>query len=139
MFITDNNDYSGIGIYLLKDEYGKVYIGSSIDVKRKIKQHNYCAKKGKEHKKLQEAYDNGIRMECEILEKIDYGNNMFYVRDREKYYISKYDAYNGYNVHKTPAESLEDQIMVLKNYKGNPVMEEYITNIIYKNSKPIYK
>lgn len=62
-------NYSGMGVYALVDESGKMYIGSSIDCKRRFHEHEKNLENGIETKSMQDAYNQGITFHGEILEK----------------------------------------------------------------------
>jgi group I intron endonuclease len=89
-----------IGIYkLTNNENGKCYIGQSIDIERRFKQHEYNAfnKKGRDYgKPLYNAIRNFSieNFTFEILEVCKYAQ----LDEREIYYINKFISYkNGYN------------------------------------------
>lgn len=127
-------DYNGIGVYALIDDVdGKRYIGSSKNIRKRIRQHDYALRKGMASKKLSDAYSKGHTFTFELIEKIDYGHNAIYVCERELYYINLFDSVdNGLNTAKTTTTTEEE----LKEWAGkNPYyMETYIKKI-----KPIYK
>ena len=91
-------DYDGVGIYMIKNLItGKVYIGSSVNVKTRIKQHDYAFKKGTCNQKFLEDIEKGHKFTCVILEKYDMISR-YELRDRESYFVNKYDSFNsGYN------------------------------------------
>lgn len=84
------------GIYLIrhKTEANLVYVGKSIDIDQRWKQH---IKGHRSAKKLQEAFsEHGVNsFEFQILEEIDTPSEM---SKRETYYIDLYDSWkNGLN------------------------------------------
>jgi group I intron endonuclease len=86
------------GIYALRHKQkAKVYIGKSIDIRKRINSHVYALER-KEHtnKDLQKDWDEcGIEgFELKILEKC----SMFDLQEKEQFYIDKFDSINkGYN------------------------------------------
>lgn len=132
-------DYDGIGIYAIIDDYSnKKYIGSSIHIKSRIIQHNSSIKNGKGNKGLCKAYEQGHKLYCEIIEKIDYGINKFYLSEREIFYIKKFDTIkNGFNIHPTPSCTEKQLESDLKMFKNNSVMYQYILDLIKSKSEPI--
>lgn len=86
------------GIYKIKNVINnKSYIGSSININNRIKQHKESLLKGKHHSiKLQRSYDKyGVNnFKFEIIEEVPNENLI----DREQHYINLFDSYNnGYN------------------------------------------
>lgn len=59
--------YSGAGVYALVDTKGRKYIGSTINVHRRIQQHCGALRYRKAHKKLQEAFNRGETFTAEVL------------------------------------------------------------------------
>ena len=86
------------GVYIIRFSGNKVYIGSSVDLVRRIGEHKNRLKSGKSKLiKLQRAFNKygEDSMTIEILEKCP----IDLIREREKYYIDFYDSVNnGYNV-----------------------------------------
>lgn len=85
------------GVYIIKfSESSKVYIGSTVDFKRRFGEYRNRLKRGASNQiKLQRAYNKYGKdsMSIEILEEC-FDN----LREREKYYIDLYDSVdNGYN------------------------------------------
>lgn len=90
------------GIYLIKNlSNNKVYIGQSIDIKKRIKDHFWKARCKKDIS-YNSALHSAIRkygednFQCEILEICDMNS----LDERERYYINKYNSIspNGYNI-----------------------------------------
>lgn len=133
-------DYNGMGVYSLTDEAdGKRYIGSSKHIQTRIKQHEYALKEGYSSNSLKTAYKNGHTFKCEILEKIEYGNSLSYLLERETYYVTKF------NTHKSGLNArMPDYIpeAELKRFKDISEYHEKLYNIftqpIYQNAKRKY-
>lgn len=134
-------EYDGIGVYALIDkENGKRYIGSSKNVKKRICQHIKSFENKKCSNKLLVAVEQGHEFDIEILERIPYGVNQFFMFERETFYIKKYNALeDGYNCAPTTASTKEDLLESLKHLKKNSEMAKYIIEIIRKRQEPIYK
>lgn len=132
-------DYTGAAIYsIVDDTNGKLYIGSSDNVSRRIKQHNYVMKTGRCSTKLQKAVDSGHVFHAEVLEEIPAGKDYFYMFEREAEWIKKLDTIRlGYNTAKTTASSREELEQSLKHFKPNSVMYQYICDIIKKRERII--
>ena len=86
-------------IYKINYPNNKIYIGCTIDLKRRIKEHNFNS-----HKKLQPCdlaiKKHGKIIEIEVLEFI---NNLSEMENRERYWINFYNSNNkqiGYNLTK---------------------------------------
>lgn len=100
--IKDLEDNMSV-IYKINYRDGKFYIGFTNDLKRRISEHLNAWKKAR-YKKIQDCdiaihKQNGID-EIEILEFV---SDISLLEERERYWITYYDAYNsdiGYN--KTP-------------------------------------
>lgn len=134
-------NYEGIGIYsIVNDNSGKTYIGSSINVRKRLLQHKASFKTLKCPVAFKEDIQNGDTFSAFILEKIDYGTNQFYIFSRESYYIQLYNSLNiGYNRAKTTASTKDELLQSLEHFKNNPAMIRYIQNIIAKRETPIFK
>ena len=133
-------NYSGIGIYAIIDTVtDKRYIGSSRNIRRRLMQHNISIKNGKGNQGLCTAYNQGHILRCEIIEKINYGINEFYLADRELFYICEFDSINnGFNTHKTPSSS-KDELESQLAETVNPKMRDYIIIAIQKKYKAVDK
>lgn len=89
-----------IGIYKITNtNSGKVYIGSSINIEQRHKDHLYLLKSNKHHSKdLQQSYNrtkNKAVFQFEVIEEV---KDRYDLTVREQYYINLYDSYyNGYN------------------------------------------
>lgn len=87
-----------IGIYkIVNIKNSKIYIGSSINVENRLKEHKKSLLEGKHHSiKLQRSYDihGENNFKYEIIEECSKESLL----SREQYYIDLYDCYNkGYN------------------------------------------
>lgn len=87
------------GIYAIKNKLNnKMYIGSSIDIKKRWKQHKNLLKNNKHHsKKLQSAWNlsSAKNFEFKIIEETKIKNLL----EKEDLYINKYNTFfNGYNM-----------------------------------------
>lgn len=86
-----------IGIYKITNKLnGKSYIGQSIDIKRRWKQHKKTTPQKNKNQLYQDFYMCGIEnFNFEILEECDIKE----LDEREIYWINKFDTfYNGYNL-----------------------------------------
>lgn len=83
--INNIPDYDGIGVYALIAENGKRYIGSSKNVKGRVKAHN-SAIKGR--------YDFNALLDhtfvCEVIEKLPYGITPLELVRKEEEVINRY-------------------------------------------------
>lgn len=114
-------DYEGPGIYIIRNLVnGRIYVGSARNIKRRMKEHDYYFRKGYCNNKIQADIDLGHKFTSDILEKCS-GMTFVEMRDREDYYVQKYDCYNtGYNSQWVPTYRLKD-------YKRNKDMIEWLT------------
>ena len=95
LHINDIPDYEGIGIYSIKNiENGKRYIGSSINVAKRIQAHMT-----KPPLQMIDDISSGDSFSVEILEKIPFGViNRYDLIDKENHYIKTFNSIkNGYN------------------------------------------
>ena len=118
--------YCYAGVYMIKCvKTGKMYIGSSINIEKRLAEHQSLLIRGKHPcKELQDAFDNCGKVVTEVLyvEPGYSGRAEVFARIRamEQKYIDEYNAIeNGYN-----------QAPVGKKYKGKicrpVVIREYI-------------
>ncbi len=93
-FIISIPQYEGIGIYaLVNNQTGKMYIGSSQNIRQRIMQHRYSPPAA-----IKDDIQKGSTFSVKILEKLPYGCNQFDLFGRESYFIQQYDTLNsGYN------------------------------------------
>lgn len=88
------------GIYRITNiDDGKSYVGRSLDIETRWKQHQEALENGTHHSyKLQECYnslDDKSKLKYEVVELVDKVEDM---PEREQYYYDVYDSYhNGYN------------------------------------------
>lgn len=106
-------DYRGIGIYCITNTKNqKQYVGQSIHVQLRFKQHIHNLSIGKCGKKFIDDIKNGAHFEFSILERIESPSTKGYLCDREWFWSTKLNTvnngYNGYFVH--PTYSPEDKI-----------------------------
>lgn len=141
------------GIYKIENKInGKVYIGESLDIKRRWKEHIKDLDKNKHHSyKLQEDWNKYGKdsFNFEVISKLDktisnYIDRFVLVIYENKYMI-KYDSLNnGYNLENTLETILNGKklefhgkdIKIISNFKENIDNEkEFIEkdNIIYRN------
>ncbi len=135
-FVIDIPDYEGIGVYaIINNRSQKMYIGSSQNVKKRIKQHSLSP-----ILTMKNDIQNGDTFSVEILEMLPYGCNQFDLFEKESFFIQKYDSLNvGYNKAKTTCSSKNELLSMLRECKKDSVMAKYISEIIQKREKPIYK
>ena len=85
------------GIYKINFPNGKSYIGKAVDIKRRIKEHNYDKKQKVLYQAITKYWNNNIT-EFEILEEVPDRTKL---SDREIYYINLYQTNKkefGYNL-----------------------------------------
>lgn len=106
------------GVYAIKNsENGKIYIGSSTDIQRRYRQHIAKIVKGEHHSaKLQHDFNSYGRSAFRFsVVEVLWGEDAAILREREQYYIDKYQAWDvGYNERRIaggPEPSRETLIM----------------------------
>lgn len=102
--IIDVPDVPKIGVYAIRNKKNnKYYVGSSSNIKARMKTHR---------SNLERLYGSNTKMDEDLKSKDDIKNFEFLVlevfedykitetelREREAFYINKYNAYDGYNV-----------------------------------------
>ena len=103
-------NYEGIGVYsLTNNENGKIYVGSSINVKARILQHLYSFHSLNCNQKFIQDLNNDNTFSARIIEKCPYGISEYELRKREYFYIKKYNSWkSGYNI--TPGNYLDPKL-----------------------------
>ncbi len=98
--------YHYAGVYMIKNKRnGKVYIGSSENIEKRIYEHRLNLENGKHHNKdLQNDYDNGCPMTVYVLYVESVPNDIVpaevfaRIRAMERKYIDEYNSIEtGYN------------------------------------------
>jgi group I intron endonuclease len=132
-------NYNGIGVYaIINKRNGKMYIGSSKNVKNRIIQHCTSFKNLKCSTIIKNEIQNGDTFSVKILEKLPYGINQFEQFSRESYYINLFNTLNnGYNLAKTTCTTKKELLESLASFKRSPVMTKYINDIIRKKEQKI--
>lgn len=88
------------GIYVIRNSKdGKVYVGSSINIKKRIGDHFRCLNRGDHHSsKFQRAYNKSIDKNVFISSVLELVDDSTVLHDREQYWIDTLSAFkNGYN------------------------------------------
>ena len=73
---------------------GKVYIGSTINYRKRKNAHINGLKKNKHHNKILQNYFNKYGVEDLVFTIIETVESHDMLIDREEYYINEYDSYN---------------------------------------------
>lgn len=128
-----------IGIYrLIFNGTDKTYIGQSVDVARRYKDHLYLLSKGLGAIRLQNAYNKYGSPTIEIIEETTRDK----LSDRENYYINKYNSYNnGYNslefAEQVPINTASGTEAPAAKYTKEQILEVfyYITDTLYTAEK----
>lgn len=81
-------DYSGAGIYKIKIG-SALYVGSSKNIKKRIRSHLSNIANGTEMKKIQAAAESGEEIHVDILEKISDNETVWHMLLRERYWIEQ--------------------------------------------------
>lgn len=89
------NGYNGAGVYALVDEKGMPYIGSSVNVRKRLKEHNFNIGQAKignptgfSNPKLDEASYRGEVFAAIVLYKLPIGAQRCSLREAERYYAA---------------------------------------------------
>ena len=97
-YIQNPPDYSGICVYMIRNmQNGKVYVGSTVNARQRIAQHEYSFQRGTCNTKFDLDIEKGDKFECVILEKYSHIAR-YELRDREAHYVRMFDSFEtGYN------------------------------------------
>ena len=132
-------DVEKIGVYaIFNSKTNKYYVGSSVNIKRRMKEHR---------KKIESLDGSNIKIGEDLKTAEDIKNFSFIVletfedytitekvlRDKEEFYIKKYNAYNGYNDNtRHPNNSgyfgKNEYLRCRKNYNKRRLNIEHVTN-----------
>lgn len=130
--------YKGIGVYALIDTQGRMYIGSTQNIYKRIQAHQSSLSRGTHTKALQKAFDAGEVFSCQVLETLPYGTTRYQLRERELYYIRKYGTeQNGYNSTNLKSSSEDDTLRCFDIWEEGTVMGDYVRDLYKKFSAPI--
>ena len=121
------------GIYQIRNiKTNQIYIGSSKNIERRWKEHQYRLECNAHHSiKLQRSYNKSKDKSIFVYELIEEIKDINLLKDREQYYINLYDAYNtGYNccaVVDNPKYTLKNQRKLTKLQLRNLYYDEFMT------------
>src|SRR2546430_3311726 len=133
-------DSSNCGVYAIVNTVnGKCYIGSTMDMSQRWKDHRKLLKRGKHHSPhLQNAYNlyGHDAFEYVVIESVP-GNSKALLLEREQFYIdTKYPEYNVSPAARSPAgvtRSLEFRSKMSKAKKAYVFTEEHRRNLSKAN------
>jgi len=93
------NLLSDIGIYILVSPNGKVYVGQSRSLRKRLYEHSRLLRKGTHSNMyLQNSYNKHKSFDATVVEYVD---DIDKLTERETYWIEKFDSYNsGFNLTK---------------------------------------
>ena len=108
------------GVYEIVTAAGERYIGSSVDIKRRFRQHRVDLRNGKHRNAaLQAAYNNGSKLEFRVLERCDKS----VVRQREQHHMDTTECIN------TDRNCLSDPIEISEERKKNLSEKAKVRNL----------
>lgn len=134
--IVNIPEYDGAGIYRIENiRTGKAYVGSSVNIKQRIKAHDQAMRTGNCNLRFLEDIKRGDKFRVTIIEKmgIPTRHEMY---ERENYYIEKENLYReGYNT-----AGVHDYDMKLEEAIGNTYglayMNQPMVSTTRKRKKP---
>lgn len=123
-YIENIPNYDGIGIYSLIAPDGSIYIGSSKNVRNRIRQHNSLIKNNADMNAL-----NGKRLVCEVVKKFPFGVTLRELIEAERATIEEYKRAGRILLNKTVPQTYsvseyDCPIMDPDNESGK-IMEEF--------------
>lgn len=131
-YIKNNINYGGPGIYMLKSESGYTYIGKAKNVAYRLSQHNENLKTWRGlSNRFKEVITKEDVFEAIILEQISYERSEYYLKEREKFYIDKYNALGEFGLNTISGSYyLHDEINRLCN-----LLKEYDKRVVKNTSE----
>lgn len=123
------------GIYeILNTNTNKRYIGSSIDIERRWKEHDAMLRHNNHHSiKLQRSYNKTKDKDIFTYNIIESVTDLKILHEREQYYIDEYDSfYNGYNC------SMVDSIIYFSTKTLTKKQKKLKQDIYYNNYMELY-
>lgn len=101
---SDTDLYNGIGIYAIENcNNGKIYIGSSKNIKNRVRQHECLFYYGHCNNKIQSDINKGDTFKSRILYKFSSPCKESELREKEGEFIRKFNTFiNGYNINPSP-------------------------------------
>lgn len=97
---TETDSYNGIGVYSIENcNNGKMYIGSSKNVRSRVRQHEYLFNYGHCNNRIKADISNGDTFISHILYRFSSPCTENELRLKERELIHKLDTFiNGYNI-----------------------------------------
>lgn len=138
--IIEVPSYNGAGIYALIDcQTEGMYIGSSVNVRDRIIQHERTFRAGKCAENLKSLVADGHMFRAVILEEVSDEKDFFYLFEMESEYIKKYeDSVEIYNKAPTTASTRRELERFLEIHPRIGESEKrYILLLMRKRSIPI--
>jgi len=124
-----------VGIYLIKNvENQKCYIGSSVNVENRIKNHLYSFRSGGNFKAMQKEFDEygENSFVFTIVEKVTNANT---IKEREDFYIDKFNTKkNGYNIRGAAVKGWNNVGVCLNDDVFDMLQESCTNEGVVKNS-----
>jgi group I intron endonuclease len=120
------------GIYKIENiTNGKIYIGSSVDIRERWRRHKKDLKKNKHHSEYLQRAWNKYGEQAFLFTVIEYVKDDCLLLEKEQYYINLYDSYhNGYNANEFSDRhmiSAETKKKIGKSSKGRNIGEKSST------------
>lgn len=88
-FIRDVPKYNGVGVYSLTAADGRVYIGSSKNVRNRILSHKTTVKTHKAARALQAIYDSGGYLVAGLVEALPPTTSRYQLREAEARHLAR--------------------------------------------------
>lgn len=129
--------YNGIGVYSIKSKDGKVYIGSSSNVSRRLYQHAYSLLRGNGQSELQKLLPHGLPLTAEIVRELPNSATWYDLNDAESDCIQRArEAGNCINVAPCRKQRESDR-EIINRFKPGSDMHNHCKRLFEKRSKPI--
>lgn len=147
MKIKDNNIlhgelplYNGVGIYRITNiNNGRIYIGSSKHVNKRMKEHLYRMQEGRHSKALNADVKSGHKFAFDVLEEIEDGITLSELLGIERQYIELYKAYRkGYNGMLPKKDAAAEALRIAGLYEPNTESFHIMADYYDRYKEPIY-
>lgn len=101
---TETDSYNGSGVYAIENcSNGKMYIGSSKNIKNRVRQHESLFYYGHSNNRIQDDINHGDTFKSHILYKFSSPCKEGELRAKECEFIRKFNTFiNGYNINPSP-------------------------------------
>lgn len=129
--------YNGIGVYSIKSKDGKIYIGSSRNVSRRLYQHAYSLLKGNGQSELQKLLPHGLPLTAEIICELPNSATWYDLNDAESDCIQRAKE-EGNCINVAPCrKQRESDREIIDKFKPGSDLHNHCKRLYERRNKPI--